>query len=1125
MPTIEEWLGSLGLSEYARPFAENDVDESILPHLTEQHLKDLGVSLGHRVKMLRAIAHLASAAPTTPQPAPETEPKPRDTAERRQLTVMFCDLVGSTALSTRLDPEDMRKVIRSYQDACSGAVARYDGFVAKFMGDGVLAYFGFPRAHEEDAERAVRAALDIASVVGKLETPALQALQVRIGIATGIVVVGDLVGTGSAQEQAVIGDTPNLAARLQALAEPGSVLVAEATRRLLGRAFELKALGLQTLKGFDAAIPAWMVVSETENVSRFEASRSHGMTPFVGREREIALLLDRWRHATEGEGQIALLSGEAGIGKSRMLATLRDRIGDAPHVTTRYQCSPHHINDAFYPIINQMRYAARFDSDESATARLVKLDGLMARSAVESKEAAALIAALLSIPCEGRYPALEMAPSERKERTIGALVALFEGLTKASPHLALLEDAHWIDPTSLDVFNRVVDRLTEWRALLVVTFRPEFAAPWIGRPNVELLSLSRFGRRQALAMIDQVAGGKPLPTEVLEQIVGKTDGVPLFVEELTKTVLESGLLREENGSYALAAALTPLAIPATLQDSLMARLDRLAPVKEIAQIGAAIGREFPYRLLEAVSPIRGPALRDALGQLMAAELIHGRGTPPDATYVFKHALVQDTAYATLLKSNRQQLHQRIAENIRDRFPERADQEPGVIAHHFTQAGLPEIAVEWWGRAGRRAMGRFANLEAVPSFTNGLALMADLPQSAFRDRQEMSLRIALGPALLATRGYPSIEVERNYEAASKLAATLGDREAAFTSARGLWNCFYDRADLGRGLALAERLLALAKEDSSPEKQGLAFRALGSTQMSMGEFAKSIDAFEMCIAVSGQAPAGACFERHGEEPKIVATSYKGWVLCLRGFADSGLECVQSALLQANSINHPLSVTFASGILSAVLSLRREYSAGQALASGQIDYCKEHGLIFWLAQRHIQHGVALAHGSGSVNGVIEAENGLLDWMKTGAMIHVPTWSASIADAALVVGNLASAENSLSNGLEASRKNGEEFALAELQRLTGRLRTQQGRRNDARDAFAEAVATARRQGAGLYLLRAARDLAQWLAEDGDQTGARELLQPIVEDFPENHDGLDFQEARQSVREAELHDRQEGHR
>ena len=429
---------------------------------------------------------------------------------------MFCDLVGSTALSARLDPEDMREVIRAYQDACSGAVARYDGFVAKFMGDGVLAYFGFPRAHEEDAERAVRAGLDIVAVVAKLDTRAKESLKVRIGVATGIVVVGDLVGQGSAQEQAVVGETPNLAARLQALAEPGGVVIAESTRRLLGGTFELKPLGPQTLKGFDAPVPAWTVLREAENVSRFEASRSQGMTPFVGREHEVALLLDRWRDAREGEGQVVLLSGEAGIGKSRILAALRERIGDEPHVTMRYQCSPHHVNDAFYPITSQIWHAAGFVSGEPPAARLDKLEAMIARSGLEAKDIAPFLAALLSIPGEGRYPPLEMAPSEQKERTIAALIALFEGLTKDAPVLALLEDAHWIDPTSLDVFSRLVDRLPALRALLVITFRPEFAAPWVGRAHVASLPLSRFGRRQALAMVDGVAGGKALPAEVLD---------------------------------------------------------------------------------------------------------------------------------------------------------------------------------------------------------------------------------------------------------------------------------------------------------------------------------------------------------------------------------------------------------------------------------------------------------------------------------------------------------------------------------------------------------------------------------------------------------------------------------
>src|ERR1700722_17147625 len=595
---IAVWLRNLGLQQYEALFRENDIDAEVLSDLTDADLEKIGVSLGHRKRLLKAVAALAS--PGAPLPAATPISPVADAAERRQLTVMFSDLVGSTALSARLDPEDMREVIRAYQGACSGAVARYDGFVAKFMGDGVLAYFGFPRAHEEDAERAVRAGLDIAAAVAKLETRANENLKVRIGIATGIVVVGDLVGQGSAQEQAVVGETPTLAARLQGLAEAGSVVMAESTRRLLGGTFELTPLGPQVFKGFDAPVPAWMVLREAQNVSRFEASRSRSMTPFVGREHEVALLLDRWREASEGEGQVALISGEAGIGKSRILAALSEQIGSEPHVRVRYQCSPHHSNDAFYPIASHIWHAAGFVTGEPAAAKLDKLEAMIKRSGLEAKAIAPFLAALLSIPGEERYPPIEMAPGVQKERTIEALMAVLEGLSNDAPRLALLDDAHWIDPTSLDVFGRLVDRLSNLRTLLMITFRPEFAAPWVGRAHVASLQLSRFGRRQATAMINRVTGAKALPAEVLEQIVTKTDGVPLFVEELTKMVMESGLLREGDGGYVLASGLTPLAIPSTLQDSLMARLDRLAPVKETAQIGAAIGREFSYRLLEAV---------------------------------------------------------------------------------------------------------------------------------------------------------------------------------------------------------------------------------------------------------------------------------------------------------------------------------------------------------------------------------------------------------------------------------------------------------------------------------------------------------------------------------------------
>ena len=804
---VAAWLRDLGLQQYDALFRENDIDAEILSDLTDADLEKIGVSLGHRKRLLKAVAALARPAAALPAATPI--PPVANAAERRQLTVMFCDLAGSTALSARLDPEDMREVIRAYQDACSGAVARYDGFVAKFMGDGVLAYFGFPRAHEDDAERAVRAGLDIAAVVAKLETRANEKLVVRIGIATGIVVVGDLVGQGSAQEQAVVGETPNLAARLQALAEPGVVVIAESTRRLLGGAFDLEPLGPRALKGFDAPVPAWAVLREAENVSRFEASRSQRLTPFVGREHEVALLLDRWRDSSEGEGQVALISGEPGIGKSRILAALRERIGDEPYVRVRYHCSPHFINDAFYPISSQIWHAAGFVSGEPAAARLDKLEALIARSGLEPIDVAPFLAALLSVPFEGRYPALEMAPSEQKERTIAALIGLFEGLTREGPVLALLEDAHWIDPTSLDVFARLVDRLPNLRALLVITFRPEFTAPWGGRAHVASLQLSRLGRRQALTMVAGVAG-KALPVEVLDEIVAKTDGVPLFVEELAKTVLKSGLLREQNGAYVLDRALTPLAIPSTLHDSLMERLDRLAPVKETAQVAAAIGREFSYRLLEAISPIQGAELEDALAQLMAAELIHGRGAPPDATYVFKHALVQDTAYGSLLRSRRQRIHADIARALEEKFADQVVAAPATVARHCTEAGLADPAARYWLAAGELALSRSAYAEADRYVDAGLALIPRLPRGTDTQSLELALHVARATALSPLKAYTAPETVAAFSAAKRLLdAGIGDDSQRFFVLIGLFMTPYIAARLNSALALAREFVEAAE----------------------------------------------------------------------------------------------------------------------------------------------------------------------------------------------------------------------------------------------------------------------------------------------------------------------------
>jgi class 3 adenylate cyclase len=626
---IRTWLGSLGLDQYEAVFREHQIETDVLPELNDHHLKDMGVALGHRLRMLRALRQLASDTSLAARSGVAVGLAPEDGAERRHMTVMFCNLVGLGSLTAQLDPEDIADLIRAFQGTVATAVARFDGHVARLVGDGAAIYFGYPRAHEDDAERATRAGIALIDAVAELRREHGAAIQMRIGISTGLVVVGELIGEGEARERGVVGDTANLAARLRSLAEPGTILVSEPTRRLLGKTFGLKALGPQTLKGFNSPVLAWLILGERNNVSRFEASRSGVLTPFIGREPEIALLLERWHCAVKGEGQMALLSAEAGIGKSRVVAMLRERIGKQQYLVLRYQCSPHHVNDVFYPVIDQIWHAADFVAGEPPATRLSKLERMVETTGLNNREIVAYLASLSAIPTGQRYPPLDLEPSELRERTIAALIAITVGAARRIPLLMIVEDAHGIDPTSLDLTNRLVEQLHRLPILLVTTFRPEFTVPWTPRDNVTTLPLNRLERELAITMIDRMTSGKRLSAEVRDQIVAKTDGVPLFMEELTKSVLESGLLREDNGSYVLASAPTPLAIPSTLHDSLTARLDRLSPIKETAQIEAAIGREFSQALLEAVSPIKGTALNEALHQLREAELIHTRGYPAE----------------------------------------------------------------------------------------------------------------------------------------------------------------------------------------------------------------------------------------------------------------------------------------------------------------------------------------------------------------------------------------------------------------------------------------------------------------------------------------------------------------
>ena len=768
---VGDWLRSVGLGQYEAMFRASEIDADILPELTDSDLEKLGVPLGHRKRLLKAIAGLGVAAAAPPSPTPRAA---AEAAERRQLTVMFVDLVGSTALSATLDPEDLRSVIGAYHRCCTELIERSGGFVAKYMGDGVLAYFGYPRAHEDDAERAAQAGLALVEAVPELETVAGVPLRVRVGIATGLVVVGDLIGTGAAQEQAVVGETPNLAARLQALADPGTVVIAEGTRKLLGNLFELKDLEARDIAGIAGPVRAWAVLRAGSAEGRFEALHASGLTALVGRDEEFELLLRRWSKSKSGEGQVVLLSGEAGIGKSRLTAALLEHLADEPHTRLRYFCSPQHTDSAFYPIIGQMARAAGLAHDDTPQATLDKLDVLLARTAT-SKEDAALVAEMLSLASDGRYPALTLTPQQRRQRTLEALIAQTEALSRQNPLLMVFEDAQWADPTSLELLGRAIDRIASRRALLVVTFRPEFKPPWIGRPYVTTLSINRLAQPDVDAIIDRLVGTRSLPANIRRDIIERSDGIPLFVEEMTKAVLETESERE--AQRAVAAIPSPtLAVPASLHASLMAQLDRLGPAKEVARIGAVIGREFSHSLVAAVAGKPEPELASALMRLIAAGLLFSQGLAPHANYVFKHALVQDAAYGTLLREPRRALHARIAETLESRFAEIAERQPELLARHYYEAGQIEKAASLWAKAGQRSLARSALVEATEQLSRALDLIATLPGTPELRRMQIKLQVALITPLLHVKGYGAPETKAAMEQARLLmeqAEALGE----------------------------------------------------------------------------------------------------------------------------------------------------------------------------------------------------------------------------------------------------------------------------------------------------------------------------------------------------------------
>jgi class 3 adenylate cyclase/tetratricopeptide (TPR) repeat protein len=981
MRRMAEWLEKLGMSEYAQRFVENRIDFSVLRDLTDQDLKDLGVVLGDRRKLLRAIGELDVSNVAARESAIKSTP--HDTAERRQVTVMFSDLVGSTALSARMDPEDLREVISAYQTCVTETVRRFGGFVANYLGDGVLVYFGYPEAQEDDAERAVCAGLEQIAAVTALKAPV--SLQTRLGIATGLVVVGDLIGSGSAQEQAVVGETPNLAARLQAVAEPNMVVIAEGTRRLLGTLFELEALGAKDLKGIAGPVQAWAALRPASVESRFDALHASGVTELVGREEEIEILLRRWSRAKSRQGQVVLLSGEGGIGKSRLTATLLERVAPEPHARLRYFCSPQRTNSAFFPIVSQMERAARFAHDDTLRTKLDKLDAVLAQS-FTSREDVALFAEMLSLPNDGRYPVLEMTPQQRRQKTLEALFAQVETFARKSPVLMIFEDAHWADPTSLEAFGRVVDRIVTLRVLLLITFRPEFEPPWIGQPHVTALTINRLTRCEVDAMIDRVVGDKVLPADIRQDIIERTDGIPLFVEEMTKAVLEA----ETEGAAQRTVTAIPshaVAVPATLHASLMARLDRLASARDLAQIGAAIGRQFSHELIGAVAAMPKEHLDEALGQLVNAQLIFRRGIPPDAEYTFKHALVQDAAYSTLLRSRRQQLHARIAAALEERFPELVMQQPELLAEHCAHAGWTEKAGQLWRRAGHNAARRAAHREASALFERALDALAALPPSTETLAESIDIRWDLHHSL-----YPLGELTRtraNLETAAHSAEQLGDDMRLSSILSSVVYTLGALGDLLGAVEAGERAHKLAERQSDPNVRLRTNMMLARTLYGRGTYERAaaharqaLDLISrsggdgprhegylrfgrvngriwltLCLSelgrfdeatVVGQEATEIAQQVNGLEELIFAGLGVGRMLLLQGNLNKAVDALEPALALCTSADFPIYVSRIASSLGAVYALLGridealvllEESVRQALA---INFMFGHSLV---------------------------------------------------------------------------------------------------------------------------------------------------------------------------------------
>jgi len=1056
------------------------------------------------VEQAQSVQTTQSIEPHTPE------------AERRQLTVMFIDMVESTALSGELDPEDYREVVRRYQQVCSEVIQRYDGHIAQHLGDGLLVYFGYPQAHEDDPQRAVHTGLGIIDAIRilntRLEPDKDVKLAVRLGIHTGLVVVGEMGGEGR-QEQLALGEVPNIASRLEGLAAPNTVALSDATYRLIQGYFECETLGEQILRGLADPFAVYRVLSESGAQSRLDIASTRGLTPLVGRESESTLLFERWAQVKDGSGQVILLSGEAGIGKSRLVQVLKDHVAEGTHTRLECRSSPYFTNSALYPIIDMVQRTLRFQTDDTPEQRLEKLEQNLSQYRLPTSETVPLFATLLSLPVpdEGRYPPLNLTPQRQRQKTLEAIVSILLELAERQPVLFILEDLHWTDPTTLEFLELLIDQTPTTSTCVLVTCRSEFQPSWSHRSYLTEVTVNRLSQPQIERMAQQIAGRKGLPTEIVQQLVDKSDGVPLYVEEMTKVVLESGILKETNGHYELTGSIASLSIPATLQDSLMARLDRLETAKAVAQYASVIGRQFSYELLQAVSQLDEATLQRELGRLVEAELVYQRGLPPQSAYQFKHALVTDIAYQSLLRSTRQQYHQRIAKILEEQLPETAETQPELLAHHFTEAGLNETSVGYWQQAGQRAIMRSAYAEAIAHLTQGLTVLTPLPETPERLQQELDLQVALGPALIATKGNAAPEVERVYARAQELCQRMGDTSQLFPVLRGLMLYYINRGGVQMAHQLGEQLLRLAQFQNDSAFLMLAHYMLGMVFNSRGEPASAqthlTQALDFYIPQEHRNLAWL----YGSDLSVASHTQLVWGLWFLGHPDQAMQHSQEALRLAQEVSHPQSLVLALFYGASLHQYRREVQATHEQAESVMTMATEEVFALRLAQGIVLHGWALAMQGQNESGIATIRQGLASALATGDNAYTPYFLGLLADAYREGGHSEEGLNVMDEVVAVMETTELRWYEAELHRLKGELLLQQSPDNatEAETCFHQAITIAQNQSAKSWELRAATSLARLWQSQGKRVEARELLAPVYEWFTEGFDTADLIDAK----------------